>query len=398
MPDKEEQLIATFEPSELLLLASSSNNHLLVEFPILASALSQIFPYLLLMDTFLELTTWTNDDPYQNFLLVVIFLGVVMYWHLVSMLILPIFIALLFSSLVWSISSIIYDSKYHEKPTIDEVLHVLHNITVRFEMLLRPVQHIPFKLTNYIKIFLMAGLFTPVHVLILKTIITPQKYVWFFGLFVLTYHSPWSFTIRRLLWRSVYLRIIAVYITGLDIKLTRNKDGSATTQSVLQSPTLSDTEESSTSIQLLSDFKILKKSIVSPTQLKQVVLFEVLENERRWFGLGWTNKVLPGERLNYSFSQLLNPVPSLLEDPEGTNFPFPTFENDLFKYDWNWVDTAWKLDLDFNEKHHSEGWVYYDSSWGKLRYSDGMSKYTRSRKWIRRAVLLIDKRETTYDE
>ncbi|KAK6457615.1 Pex24p integral peroxisomal membrane peroxin [Scheffersomyces xylosifermentans] len=392
MPD---HLVASFEPSDVKLLAKSPNNQLLIDSPILASALSQIFPYLLLIDSVLEVVTWTNDDPYQNFLLLVLYSWVVMYWNSISYIILPILMSIFFSSVVWSVSSIIHDSKFEEKPTIDEVLNTLHNITIRSEMLLCPMKHVPFKFRNFVKFFIMTALLTPIHLLIVRTIIPPQKFVWFFGLFCLTYHSPWSFSIRRLLWRSVYIRIAAVYLTGLDIKIDRRYNAADyQTISRVQTPSGSDMEELN-NVPLLSDFKIVKKSLVSPTQVSQIVLFELLENERRWIGLGWSKLLMPNERPSFCHEKSLLPAPSV--ETTKDDYPFPIFENDIYKYSWDWLDTDWKVDVDFNDGKSKEGWVYYDNKWSNPSHKDGFSKYTRSRKWIRKAILLIDKQETVHD-
>ncbi|KAK6462385.1 Pex24p integral peroxisomal membrane peroxin [Scheffersomyces coipomensis] len=389
-------VVAPFEPSQAKLLTNSSNNKLLTDSPILASALSQIFPYLLLIDNILEIITWTNDDPYQNFLIVVVYSCLVMYWHSISYIILPIIFSVIFSGLVWSISSVIYDSKFDEKPTIDEVLFTLHNITLRFEMIMGPAQHIPFKFKNYVKIFIMTAILTPLHLLIVKTIIPPQKAIWFTGIFVLAYHSPWLFAVRRLLWRSVYVRIFMFYLTGLDIKLDRGFDASKyQTISRVQSPTSSDIEELN-SVPLLTDFKIIKKSIVSPTQLKQIVLFELLENERRWIGLGWSNLLFPGDRPNFCHEQSLLPAPPVQDTKD--DYPFPIFESDLYTYSWDWLDTDWSIDTEFNKGKSKEGWVYNDSNWENPSFKDGFSKYTRTRKWIRKAIFLIDKQSTVHDE
>ncbi|KAK6201399.1 Pex24p integral peroxisomal membrane peroxin [Scheffersomyces amazonensis] len=391
-----EYLVASFEPSEAKLLTSTSNTNLLKDSPILASALSQIFPYLLLIDNFLEIVTWTNDDVYQNFLIVVIYSCLVMYWQSISYIILPIIFSLVFSGVVWSISSIIYDSKYDEKPTIDEVLHTLHNITMRFEMIMGPAQHLPFKFKNYIKICIMTIILTPIHLLLVKTIIPPQKALWFTGIFILAYHSPWSYAIRRLLWRSVYVRIFMFYLTGLDIKLERDYDASKfQTVSRVQSPSGSDIEELN-QVPLLTDFKIIKKSILSPTQLQQIVLFELLENERRWIGLGWSNLLFPGDRPNFCHEKSLLPAPPVQHTKD--DYPFPIFENDLYTYSWDWLDTDWKIDLEFNKEKSKDGWVYFDSNWSNPGFKDGFSKYTRSRKWIRKAIFMIDKRHTVHDE
>lgn len=395
----DESIYASFQPSEARLLTGSANTQLLADSPILSSALSNIFPYLLLIDDLLEIITWTNEDPYQNFMVVVVYSTIVMYWQYLGYVIIPMAISIIFSSLVWSISSCIYDSKFNEKPTIDEVLHTLYNITVRFEMLLRPVQHFPMGKRNFVKAFVMTGLLTPIHILLIKYIIPPQKFLWLLGLFMLTYHSPWSFSIRRLLWRSVYIRIVAFYLTGLDIKLDRTNQNHFENISRIQSANSSDVEDFNDEqkpIQLLGDFKILKKNVVSPTELKQITLFEVLENERRWVGVGWSKFLLPSDRPGYCYEQSMKQCSPISNDEES--FTFPIFENDLYTYHWQWLDTNWKTDNEFNKGKNSDGWIYYDNNWLKDTYADGFSKFTRSRKWVRKAALTIDKKDIVYDE
>lgn len=400
----DEVVFAVFEPGEATLLTTRSQASLLTENPILALALSNIFPYLLLIDNFLEVVTWTNDDPYQNFLVVVVYSVLVLYWGMLKLWILPLLIAIVFSSVVWTTSLVIYDSKFGERPTIDEVLHTLHNITVRFELLLRPAKHVTFSKKNYAKMILGAVLATPVHVAFIKMVLLPSGYTWLLGVFFLTYHSPWLFSIRRLLWRSVYVRMMAYYLTGLDIRLARN-DGflrklGHSTLSRVHTPSGTDVEElvrtlpDSDKVQLVNDFTILKKVIVSPTQLRQTVRFDILENERRWLGLGWSKYLLPNERASFCYSTLMLSSP----DPHAEEpFVFPVFENDLYTYLWQWMDDAWKIDMEYNKSRYKTGWVYYDSNWTTPVYEDGFSKFTRLRKWTRRAILLIDKQNEVHD-
>ena len=42
----------------------------------------------------------------------------------------------------------------------------------------------------------------------------------------------------------------------------------------------------------------------------------------------------------------------------------------------------------------SEGWWYYDNKWRDGKKSDGWGKYTRRRKWVRRAELVEVEMET----
>lgn len=401
----DEVVFAVFEPSEAKLLASSTQQQLLVENPILASALSNIFPYLLLIDNVLEVVTWTNDDPYQNFLIVVAYSVVVLYWHVLKYCIVPLLLALLFLSLVWRTSSIIYDSKFGEKPTVDEVLQTLHNITSRFELLLNPIKSVRFTKKNYLTLMASASAAIPMQLLLSKVILLPRTLFWIFGVFLLTFHSSWCFAIRALVWRSVYIRMLAAYTTGLDIKTARRLSGrkdAHCTISRVHSPNATDVEDEHTSslpgtdkVQMVTDFHILKKTIVSSTQLKQTVRFDILENERLWFAIGWTKMLLPNERASYCYQSSMKSAPDpFLED----GFPFPVFEHDLYSYKWQWMDDKWEIDLEFNKAKYTSGWVYYDLNWENPRYEDGFSRSTRSRKWTRRAILLIDKRDAVNDE
>lgn len=398
----DEVLFAAFVPADAKLLLRVPQSQLLVDNPILATALSNIFPYLLFIDNFLEIVTWTNGDPYQNFLIVTAYSVLVFYWETLRLWVLPLLIAGVFSSVVWHTSSVLHDSKFGEKPTIDEVLLTLHNITVRFELLLRPAGHLHFTSKNYLVMLAGALAVTPLQVALSKALIHPQAYIWLLGTFILTYHSPWSFTARRLLWRSAYIRRAAFYLTGLDIKTARNdillhKESAHATISRTHSPAPGEAEAAPLPniVQMVNNFTTIRKVIVSPTQLKQTVRFDVLENERRWLGLGWSKFLLPNERASFCFEPLMQPAPDpLLEE----DFNFPVFENDLYTYQWQWMDDKWELDLEFNRCRYKTGWVYYDSSWKGPGYEDGFSKYTRTRKWTRRAILLIDKQAEVLDE
>lgn len=390
----DEVVYAVFEPSEAKLLTTTLQTQLLVENPILALALLNIFPYLLLMDNLLEIITWTNDDPYQNFLFITGYSVLVLYWHTLRFVALPLLIAALFLSIVWRTSTIMRDLKYGEKPTIDEVLQTLHNITVRFDLFFRPARHVRFTRKNYLKFVILAILVTPVHAAVARTFLLPTVLTWLNGVFFLTYHSPWAYTIRHLLWRSLYIRLLAYYMTGLDIKISTDEGKEKVHGGIsrIHSPSATDVEDEASSAPIVTDndFTIVKKVIASPKQLRQTVRFDILENERRWFGFGWSKLLLPNERASYCYEQLMRPSP----DPQDDDFEFPVCEHDLYKYTWQWMDERWELDLEFNKSRYKTGWVYYDSNWGNPGYRDQSSKYTRTRKWTRRATLLIDKRET----
>lgn len=375
---KEDIIYANFQPTEAKLLKNGSGSQLLIDNPILSSVLSKIFPYLLLIDNVLEILTWTNEDLYLNLLLIILYSILIMYWNYMNLVVIPILVTLCFGYIIWIINSIVYDTKFNEKPTIDEILSVLHNITIRFEMILRPVARTNLKLRNFLQIFIVSLILIPINFLIVTYILSPQKFLWLFGVFLLTYHSPWSFSIRRLLWRSIYIRVFVFYLTGLNIKLD------AKNNKFKFNDEKNDTDVTS------NDFKILQKKIESPTRLNQVVKFEVFENERRWIGLGWSKFLLPSERANYCTT-------SLKEIPDINSFTPPVYSNDLYNYKWEWIDKSWVIDKEFS-KNKNNGWIYSDNNWENDELSDGFSKFTRSRKWYRTATLIIDKKLNVYDE
>lgn len=400
----EDNLIASFEPTDTKLLSSVSQSHLLVQSPILASALSNIFPYLLFIDNVLEIVTWTNEDVYLNFLIVTTYSVLVLNWFVLSHWILPISFALTFSSVVWNASSVLHDAKFGEKPTIDEVLLTLHNITARFELLLRPAKHVSLSTENFRYMLVGATLFTPLHFAMLRYVIRPQTYVWLFGVICLTYHSPYSFAVRRLLWRSAYLRRLVHYLTGLSIRLTRSDYllrslNSHETLSRTQSHAFMEIQDEDAvskpnRAQTIQNFTILKKVIVSPLQLRQTVRFDILENERRWIGFGWCKYVLPSERAKFTYATLMAPAPNPFDQGD---FKFPMFENDLYTYQWHWIDDTWTIDPQFSFCTDKSGWTYYDKNWAGPTHEDSFSRYTRSRRWTRRATLVIDKLAEVYD-
>lgn len=396
-------VFAVFEPTEAELLSTFSQVSFLVDNPILASALSNTFPYLLLIDNFLEVITWTNENPYKNLLLMTAFSVVVLCWTKLAFWLIPILTVSIFLSVVWTTSSVIYDSKFDEKPTVDEVLRTIHNMTVRFELLLRPARNLNLTNKNYVTMMIGAIIFTPLHLLIMKFFLLPQTFTWLVGVFMLTYHSPYAFSSRRLFWRSTYVRRGTSLVTGILFRLNRRKPSSKGSRDTISrekthnsaKPDICEVSQSITNkAQMINDFTITQKTSLSTSKLSHIVRFDILENERRWIGIGWSKYLFPNERTSFCYATLMLSAP----DPSlGGCFRFPVFENDLYNYQWQWMDYEWKLDPEFDLGKNKEGWVYYDSNWEKARSFDGFSRYTRSRKWTRRAVLLIDKRAEVYD-
>ncbi|GME97386.1 unnamed protein product [[Candida] boidinii] len=120
----------------------------------------------------------------------------------------------------------------------------------------------------------------------------------------------------------------------------------------------------------------------------QIVEFQIFENQRRWLGFGWTEYTLPNERVQFTDADL--------KPCDGIDaFKFPTIP-ELAKIDhkWTWFDESWKVDKSFNKEQDPDGWVYYNNNWEFPEYEDNVGKFTRSRKLVRRALLVVDNNQT----
>ena len=196
------------------------------------------------------------------------------------------------------------------------------------------------------------------------------------GMFLLTYHSPWSKVARRLLWKFKIVRLLVFYVTGLDLGgINKDQGIFATVQKQVKK--LASTENSNG---VLSDSKPIRFTYV------------LYENQRRWLGIGWKPSMLSYERTPWT-DEFLNEAPS----PE--NFHLPEETNTMV---WRWVDKTWRLDMTNdgaiqvpNSKARTsadpspdEGFIYYDNTWKKPSKEDSFSKYTRRRRWVRTAELV----------
>lgn len=348
------KVVAPFEPLDSRLLTWVSNSQLLHENPMLSSTLSQAFPYLLLVDTALEAVTWTHEDlAYSNFLICVGYALVVTNWSWVGHLLLPLMITLAFSAMVFHTSSVVYDSAYNEKPTVDEVLYVLNNITERCIYLFNTLS-VTKKRINKARLIAGALIFTPLHYALVKYLLGTQLYILLLGLVALTFNAPFAYATRRLLWRSVYVKLAF----GLLIDVELITDERMEQKSVLSTGG----SGSSTTFVVVDD-----KSLPG----KKIVRYDILENERRWLVLGWSKNV--GDRPPFSYK--VNPN-TACSPPE--EFQLPSDADDIHKYHFEWLDKKWK----------GSNWVYMDSHWKLPGNTDGFNKNTRERIWSRRAYLI----------
>lgn len=239
------------------------------------------------------------------------------------------------------------------------------------------------------------------------------------GVIVLTWCSPWATLIRAALRHSAFVRHVVMTVV-------RVLSGSETVASRLR-PKPQPKQKSRAVDEFETEF-----------------VFEIYENQRWWIGLDWTAALLPQERPSWSDSEnhAVAP-PASFSLPQGSRTFMPSSrvsgKDDLRTTQWRWIDSEWhvagvqsitsssytpKKSMKASEAQRlskelateptepvevpedikdvarpmaepgvsmdvdDEGWQYGDNAWEKLSKQSGMGRYTRRRRWLRKAVLI----------
>lgn len=356
--------------------------------PVVSKALIGAYPYLLILEFILSILTWTNDDIYLNLTVMSSILTFVAYFD---------FIMIYFGHLVIFTCIVCYflvikevvQKQQNSKPTLDNIVHVLTSVSVKFDIFLTPITSLNFSNFGDIKkILINIILLTPFYLLLSYFIIGNGKNIVLFSVFYfLSYHSIWARVTRRILWKSKTIRIISFYFTGSNG--AKNFNNNQRLANVL----------SQVNINGLT-------SANSDASGKQPITFTyvICENQRKWLGIGWTANLLNYERAPFTDEFLNETQPPdefvLPEYTQGQSLAgMPNSEDDLV---WRWIDKTWRLDLtndgSLTLKNHDkktvanpnrdEGYIYYDNVWKKPSSEDSFGKYTRRRRWVRTAELI----------
>lgn len=311
--------------------------------PLVASILHRSFPLFVLANSTLDFFTWHTRDPILNGLYWCLFLSCIYYYRL-AWLFWGLITTVLYCSFNYYVNSVYVDVSHHT-PTLDDILNELDNMVTRFETLTAPLRNIKpqwGRIVNYLFIV------TPVHIITLKYFTTPRVYTSILLLVIAAYHSLWFQATMRILWRSQMVRQIFLFFIG------------------------------SHAAGLHNNYKILNVSRLPGNKNGKIIQFQILEHQRRWIAVGWSDKLLPYERANHT-----NEALQATSSPEAFTFPFNSNH-------WKWLEDKWSVDAEFCKMKNKEGWVYYDNYWKNPCYQDTITAYTRSRKWTRKAVLVTD--------
>lgn len=346
--------------------------------PTVSKALVKLYPYLIVANKFLSVVTWTNDDIWPSVLMVVCYVSFVLYFQsLVNY-----FGHLIVVGVLWCYSLLdsFVEETIKDHPTLDDIIHVMSCVTAKFDLLLSPVTVLT---GNDIKRLLFTTVFlSPIYVIITVFILPPRKLMLIIGVYVLIYHSSWSRVTRKLLWRFKLVRLLAFYVTGLDLGGINKHQGNGGIFAAVH-----------TKVKKLSS-KTGGSEDGKPIRFTYVLY----ENQRRWLGIGWTSNMLSYERTPWT-DEFLN------EAPPPDQFKLPEESSGMV---WRWVDKTWRLDMTNDgaiqlpssrskttaSPNSDDGFIYYDNTWKKPSTEDSFSKYTRRRRWIRTAELV---KNNTFD-
>ncbi|CCD27063.1 peroxisome biogenesis protein NDAI_0J01710 [Naumovozyma dairenensis CBS 421] len=417
--------------------------------PSISRSLLKLYPFLIILDEWLSIITWTDENIWKSNLMVLVYIFMCIYFQvLIKYFGHLIIVSLLLSYcqidklIQWNLrkntnENISNHHDGHDKdndqhstnmeiqngndndivfetgPNLETIIKLMNSVSLKFNICLSPLYN--FKEDEIKRLFFTMIILSPIYLLINIFVLSANKSILLFGLFLITYHSPAAKVTRRLLWKFKFVRLLIFYITGLDLGGINKKDKKKGILSVVHKQvqklsssthTHKDHNHNFTSDDEFDDDKQenLQYDVLAMDTKPIRFTYVLYENQRRWLGIGWKQSMLSYERTPWT-DEFLNEAPS----PENFNLPNDeenadeiTESNNHFKMVWKWVDKTWRLDLTNdsaievpNTKPKTtanpgldDGFIYYDNTWKKPSIEDSYSKYTRRRRWIRTAELI----------
>ncbi|KAI9754557.1 MAG: hypothetical protein M4579_004657 [Chaenotheca gracillima] len=384
--------------------------------PQITRALAYSHPFLLPLNKLVGLVSWTSGDPWESFLLVVVYWAAILYGDVITRWAGPVVVAIWLivgmysrrfsplSSAGWTGEKVKSNKKSeartsarHQK-SLDEIVETMKVFTTRCNLLLEPF----LLLTDFLstqttatsattrpaltRLFGRILMITPIWIALTLPplhIVTTRRTFLTLGTLILSWHSRPARISRTILWRSKTVRRISTVVTGLDfgdpIPATKNADGK---------PPLPPRSQGAGSIPTPLS---ARRRPDAPGVRFTFILYQ---NQRRWLGLGWTSSLFAYERAAWT-DEHLNP-----SSPKD-HFELPDVEGGAAR--WRWVEgSEWRVegagpgeeggskDSKSGSKATGDGgWIYYDNKWhDPRRGQDSWGRYTRRRKWYRDAELV----------
>lgn len=345
--------------------------------PSITRALAFSHPFILPLSRLIGLVSWTTGDPWQSFLLLLVFWAVVFFgdsitrWAGPVVAVIGIMVGMYsrryspLSSTGWTgekqngNAKNAVESKMKHQKSLDEIVDTLSMFTSRCNVLVEPLLRLTDFLSTQITatsastrpalttLFIRMIIVTPLWIFMTlppHRIITTRRVVLAVGTLILSWHSRPARVTRIILWRSRLVRSISSAITGLSF----GADG----------PVQPSKKEANPPLPPRKGQQARASSVASLAQGESFGVrftFVVFENQRRWLGLGWTHSLLAYERAAWTDEQLNT-------SDSTENFKLPEIENGSAC--WRWViGSEWQVEGAGKGKtgNHNNGWIYYDT-------------------------------------
>ncbi|KAG4306324.1 hypothetical protein PORY_000312 [Pneumocystis oryctolagi] len=322
----------------------------------------------------LSLLTWSSNDSWNSFLLVVswwIFVFNIEILITFGPWIIILIMAFLFVKKRKELR--LEQNKAYVQNDLDIVINQAELFRERLLVLMTPINKIiaflnwsnpQLSMTILIRLFFIS----PIWIMLLHFFISPRQIVFFIVTIIFVWHAPWIKITRTILWRSRLVRTIAECIIGINFIPRENK--------IMKG---------------FSERKTQNETDISDKSVKYA--FVLWENQRKWIGFGWTCTMLPHERAPWTDEDgytSTNPDAFLLpKDKIAIRIDSETGQQEKYRTYWEWIDKSWNIEYTLNDSgdKDSDGWVYTDNLWKKESLKDDFRKYTRRRKWVRNAEL-----------
>lgn len=383
--------------------------------PQVTRALAYSHPFLLPLNKFVGLVTWTTGDPWESFLLLVAFWAVVQYGDQAMRFAGPVVAVLCIiggmyarrysplSSSGWAEHPSLASGKdknkannlasnagqagsghqrnfseatstRHQK-TLDEIVDTIKIFTSRCNILLEPL----LEMTDFLStqrtatsattrpalttLFVRIVAITPIWIFLTLPplrIITTRRVVIVFGTIVLSWHSKVCRVTRTLLWRSATVRQLARWTTGLEFEGPTIPQENGQKESLNGQAARPKKAHAAAQISSSALTEAIKRNRLGSKDSGVRFTFILYENQRRWLGLGWTNNLFAYERAAWTDEQN-NAVPPKDE------FELPGAEDNRVR--WRWAEgSKWRVDgapdmeeTDYDGEAGRIGWIFYDN-------------------------------------
>jgi hypothetical protein len=355
--------------------------------PAVTRALAFSHPFLLPLNKFVGLVSWSSGDPWESFLVVCAFWALVLYGEEIILWAGPVvFVAGLIAGM--------YSRRYsplstrtkveeqavrhrrapsegatkHQK-SLDEIVDTLNMFTSRSNIMLDPLLQLtdflstqqsatesttrPALTTLFVRILMILPIWIGLCLPPLQ-LITGRRVVLFTGTIILTWHSRPLRATRTILWRSLSVRWFVAVVTGLNFELYPRAHIVA-----LDLPARKGSQHDIANTLVANSLATRTNSAKAGVRFT----FSVYENQRRWLGLGWTSSMFAYERAPWT-DEHLNPAPA------KEDFKLPQVDGAGAR--WQWVPgSEWRIEgtpkggsvgsIDKKSAGASEGWIYYDN-------------------------------------